>query len=92
VPATFKSATETVRLKPGDVLLLYTDGVTEAHNSQRDEFGLDRLVEIVQQQASGSAEELLHAVRLELGRFLNGQAPEDDTTLVAIKLNQPGAR
>lgn len=84
----FKSATEIVRLKPGDTLLLYTDGVTEAHNLQREEFGLDRLTEIVQQQANDSAEELLHAVRLELGRFLNGVPLEDDVTLVAFKVNQ----
>lgn len=81
----FQFGVETVRLAPGDVLLLYTDGVTEAIDPQEEEFGQGRLAELVRQNSDGSAQELVREVRQGLQEFSHGQAPADDTTIVACK-------
>jgi len=81
----FTADAVTIQLHPGDVLFLYTDGLTEAVNGQGDDFGLQRLEKLVHEQAGCSAAGLIGAVRQELEAFLGGQMPEDDITLVAIK-------
>jgi sigma-B regulation protein RsbU (phosphoserine phosphatase) len=79
----FQFGEENVTLEPGDVLLFYTDGVTEAINAQEEEFGPERLVELVRQGAGLSPQELVRAVRLGLQEFINGQPLADDTTIIA---------
>jgi sigma-B regulation protein RsbU (phosphoserine phosphatase) len=74
---------ETVILAPGDTLLLYTDGVTEARNPQKEEFGQERLVELVRQGSNRSAQALVREVRNGLEAFTDGQPLADDTTIVA---------
>ncbi len=81
----FQFEAETVTLAPGDILLLYTDGVTEAMNPQEEEFGQERLAELVRQDSNRSAQKLVGAVRHRLQAFTHGQAPADDTTIVACK-------
>jgi phosphoserine phosphatase RsbU/P len=81
----FNTTMQTLKLSPGDILLLYTDGVTEARDGQKEEFGLERLEELVRRNASLSSAELVRVIRQEHEAYLNGKAPEDDTTLVAIK-------
>jgi sigma-B regulation protein RsbU (phosphoserine phosphatase) len=78
---------ESISLVPDDMLLLYTDGVTEAINPQEEEFGQERLAELVRQGASGSTQELIQVVRQGLQEFTHGQPPLDDTTMVAGKRN-----
>jgi sigma-B regulation protein RsbU (phosphoserine phosphatase) len=77
--------TETVTLAPGDVLLLYTDGVTEAINPQEEEFGQERLAELVRRSSQWSARELVREVRGHVQAFTHGQPLADDTTIVACK-------
>jgi sigma-B regulation protein RsbU (phosphoserine phosphatase) len=76
---------QTLQLEPGDVILLYTDGVTEAINAAEEEFGLEPLREIVRAHhhlpASGLVQELEQAVR----EFTGETPPFDDVTVVAIK-------
>lgn len=74
-----------LELKPGETLLVYTDGVTEAMNPKRELFGEDRLKEAVRGQASLSAEQLAQKVVAAVARFANGAEPSDDITLLAIK-------
>jgi serine phosphatase RsbU (regulator of sigma subunit) len=87
---TFESVTrvETVDLEPGDLLLLYTDGVTEAMNLRGEEYGEERLVTLVRQlaqipqPAAAAVDALLRDVRAFAGR-----APQfDDITIVAIRV------
>jgi phosphoserine phosphatase RsbU/P len=73
----------TVALQPGDLLLLYTDGVTEAANPAGEEFGRDRLARVVQENRSRSVEDLVRAVRRSLHDFAAGRPLDDDTTIVA---------
>ena len=72
-----------VQLEPGDRLALYTDGLTEAMNSDEQEFGEPRLVELGSRNVALSAPELLAAIRKEVVNFCNGTF-QDDFTLVIV--------
>jgi sigma-B regulation protein RsbU (phosphoserine phosphatase) len=82
----FQISSETITLALGDILLLYTDGVTEAVNLQEEEFGRERLAALVRQESDLSAKELVQALRHMLREFTNGQPLADDTTIVACKI------
>lgn len=74
-----------VELRPGDILLIYTDGVTEARNESGEEFGLERLLSVVKGSREVSAAEIITRVQNELRRFC-GEAPQhDDSTLLVVK-------
>jgi sigma-B regulation protein RsbU (phosphoserine phosphatase) len=70
-------------LASGDRLVLYTDGLTEAMNSNEQEFGEQRLVELVSRNIALSASELLAAIRKEVVNFCNGVF-QDDFTMVVV--------
>ena len=73
------------QLSPGDVLVLYTDGVTEAFNTAHEMFGDERLAEVVRAQATASAQELVEAIETAVTAFA-GQAPQsDDLTLLVMR-------
>lgn len=77
---------ETVHLKTGDILVLYTDGVSEAMNTAQDEFGEERIEHVVRRAAGLSAAEIRDQVLLELTGFV-GDAPQyDDVTLVVARV------
>ena len=77
--------TETVVMKPGDGLLLYTDGVTEAPNEVREWFGNDRMKEYVSLHASGTAEQMVLDLFTALRFFSLGTAQADDITVMALR-------
>ncbi len=78
--------TETVRLSSGDILLLYTDGLTEAFNTEMEQFGEERLAEFLRNAADLSASDMLQLVREGVSAH-GGDAPlADDLTLVAMKV------
>ncbi len=76
-----------VSLVPDDILVLYTDGVTEAQNLQGEEFGQERLADCVRQGAS--AREIVLGVEQGLREFTAGQPLADDTTIVACRIAEP---
>jgi sigma-B regulation protein RsbU (phosphoserine phosphatase) len=71
--------------EPGEVLVLYTDGVTEAHNSAGEEFGRDRLARAIQANKNLSARELITAVQKEVIDWTDGVGVTDDVTFFVIK-------
>jgi sigma-B regulation protein RsbU (phosphoserine phosphatase) len=73
-----------VRLEAGDVLVLYTDGVTEAQDRQRDFFGEERLLAVAQAHQSGSADEIAAALMQEIQDFTGDQPQFDDIALVVL--------
>lgn len=77
---------ETVILQPGDVLVLYTDGITEAMNEAREEFGENRLAELAQQQAMLHPQAFIKALRLAVNVFAGEQALRDDVTIMVGKV------
>jgi sigma-B regulation protein RsbU (phosphoserine phosphatase) len=74
-----------LRLESGDRLVLYTDGITEAMNSDEQEFGERRLVEIGSRNIALGASELLAAIEKEVIGFCNGSF-QDDFTLVVVEV------
>ncbi|HBK63233.1 MAG TPA: serine/threonine protein kinase, partial [Cyanobacteria bacterium UBA11166] len=78
-------ATEQIQLNPDDVVVLYTDGITEAFDINRQQYGIDRLCEVVSCHYSRSAEEIRQAVIDDLRRHIGTQKVFDDITLVVIK-------
>jgi sigma-B regulation protein RsbU (phosphoserine phosphatase) len=73
------------RLQPGDVLLLYTDGVTDAVGPGGDRFGDDRLARTIEQARGGTAHELVAAIRDAVDDFGATVEPADDVTIVAVR-------
>ena len=71
--------------EPGDVLVLYTDGVTEAHNLNGDEFGRDRLAQAVRRHSQLGARELIAALQTDVIEWTEGRGATDDVTFFVIK-------
>ena len=71
-------------LEPGDCLLLYTDGVTEAQDRNGDEFGLEAMIRSVQASASQGAAGIVQRVTSDVKAFIGDQPPHDDITLITI--------
>lgn len=74
-----------VQLAPGDTLVLYTDGVTEATNSEGEEFGESHLLGTLKDYAHLSAGPLLQAVVAVVQQFSGGSEQQDDITLVIVR-------
>jgi serine phosphatase RsbU (regulator of sigma subunit) len=75
---------ETVQLVPGDVLLLYTDGVTETQDRQDVFFGVERLLEVAKASVGRSALQIQDTVLAQVHEFV-GDAPQaDDITLMVV--------
>ncbi len=78
---------EPVKLEPGDVVLIGTDGIRETRNADREIFGRERLVQLLRDQAENSTQEMLEGIVQSLEDFRGQTSQEDDVTLVAIKYN-----
>ncbi len=73
-------------LEPGDALILYTDGITDARNQALEDYGEERLFRFVDDLPRDlSARQLLDAIALDLSKFTEGAEQADDITLVALK-------
>jgi len=77
-------------LAPGDILVLYTDGITEAENSQGEEFGMERLSAVIRRDSSLSAEEILSNIFQSAEEFCQGVGFEDDATALVVKCGFDG--
>jgi serine phosphatase RsbU (regulator of sigma subunit) len=74
-----------IQIEPGDVLALYTDGVTEALNVEGEEFGVERLEQVIKANARRTAEEIVAAIEAAVDEFVGNEPPFDDFTLVVMK-------
>ena len=79
-------------LATGDVLVFYTDGVTEAENQLGEELGTERLSTIVQRGSSSSAEALMTDIFDTVANFCSGVGFNDDVTVLVVKCNFDGFR
>jgi phosphoserine phosphatase RsbU/P len=75
-----------VHLDPGDVLVLYTDGVSESNNAQRQEFGHERLGTLALENAHLPTGEIIATLRQAISDFTESRPPADDITIVACKV------
>ena len=71
------------QLAPGDVLVIYTDGISEASPNEEDEFGEERLQDVVRRRQSQSADEILDAILRDVQQFSQGEQADDMTLIVA---------
>jgi sigma-B regulation protein RsbU (phosphoserine phosphatase) len=81
-----KYSAETIPLETGDILVLYTDGITEAVNSQDKDYGQERLAKLVSEASQLSARDLVREVRGDLEDHIGSRSLDDDTTLVVCKV------
>lgn len=87
-----------IQLQPGDVLVMYTDGVTEAHKEDHEEYGAQRLAETVaafmRANPTASPEILVEVILDSVAHFVAGAPQADDMTLLVLKRDgrsEPGA-
>jgi len=73
-----------LQLNPGDVLVVYSDGVTDAENPQGDMFEEERFRQVIQSNASAGVEVLKEKILEALDQFTEGMAQTDDITFVLI--------
>ncbi|WP_175560316.1 SpoIIE family protein phosphatase [Butyrivibrio sp. YAB3001] len=76
---------DTFMMKPGEQLFIYTDGVTEAKNKEGTMYGMKRLMEALDRNKSEDPKELLHKVREDIDRFVEGADQFDDLTMLSFK-------
>src|SRR5262245_39011837 len=77
---------ETIQLERGDKLFFYSDGITEAMNEKRDEYGEDRLMTMTERTNGLNAEQSRDAVMADVAEFLGAVHPQDDQTLVVLHI------
>jgi sigma-B regulation protein RsbU (phosphoserine phosphatase) len=83
----FKTELEELELpfEPNDVFLFYTDGITEAHDAEGNEFEAQLLAKIIQENGWDNAAALRKKILSQVQRFAANSVPQDDMTLVVVK-------
>jgi phosphoserine phosphatase len=76
---------DAIRMEPGDVFVVLSDGVIDAESATGERFGTPRVIDVIVSAREGSAEELMAALRQALTMFTGGARPDDDRTAVVIK-------
>lgn len=76
---------ETITFNPGDCLVIFSDGITETKNAMEEEFGDDRVLQIITRNRDIPAEKLIEKIMTGINNFSEGAALMDDVTLVVVK-------
>ena len=76
---------ETLQLEPGDTLVMFTDGVTEAMDAAYKEFGAEHLDSILRQQSGANSQQIIEAVKAGIKEFVGDAEQSDDITMLAVK-------
>jgi phosphoserine phosphatase RsbU/P len=76
-----------VKLHPGDIVVFCTDGITEANNSSEEEFGTQRLVDLVTRERHLPAQEIVQTVMTSVDNFSRGGTHEDDRVILILKVS-----
>lgn len=75
----------TINLSQGDILYLYTDGITEATNSKDDLYSEERLLEKINEYDTNSLQGLIDNIKLDIDKFVGSSPQFDDITMLALK-------
>jgi len=75
---------KSVRLTPGDLFMQFTDGLNEMKNSESDEFGLERIMQVAVDEAAGGARHFIKEIKRRLSEFKGDTPQSDDLTLLAV--------
>jgi len=81
---------DTLELQSGDIVLLFTDGITEAMNAEGEPFGEERLAALIQEHGDLPFEELRERILREIHAFVGTTSQHDDMTLVLVKVDEVG--
>lgn len=76
----------TITLRPGDRMVLYTDGVVESMNAEEQLFGQERLETLLRETSGSSARNMIGSLKEQLQKFSGETIPGDDTTVIAISV------
>ena len=76
---------EECRLEEGDVLIVYSDGIPEAMNEQKEEYGMERLERAISQMDGSDATQIRNSLLSDVHRFVGETPPSDDITLVVLR-------
>ncbi len=74
-----------IKMNPGDIFSVISDGIFEATNEKNELFGTNRVIEIVRQKQNCSPEKIIEAIRLEVDQFAGKEPANDDRTIIVIK-------
>lgn len=74
-----------IAIRPGDLLVMYTDGVSEAPSPDKELFGARRIEESIQRHAAGSSQQILDGIVADTLAWTGERGPDDDLTLVVLK-------
>ena len=88
--STVLEESQEVQLRPGDIVLIYTDGVTDTVNINDESFGEERVIEAIAKYREGGAEEIMDGIYEEICKFQGEAEQFDDLTLVVLKVNSIG--
>lgn len=77
----------TIQYQPGDALFVYTDGVTEATDANKELFGTDRLLAALNNKENKTPEKMLESVKTSIDTFVGEESQFDDITMLGFKLN-----
>ena len=78
-------AEETLTIKKGDMIYLYTDGVTEALNPEEKLYGESRLMETANRNIGSGLQEFVFSIKADIDTFAKGAEQADDITMLAMK-------
>ena len=73
-------------LRPGDLVLLYTDGITEAQNQEGEFFGTERLTRLFSTQGPKAPQEIINTIVMDLQTFSGSHTFVDDVSMVVLKV------
>jgi sigma-B regulation protein RsbU (phosphoserine phosphatase) len=77
---------EKVGFEPGDIFVFYTDGIAEAENQDGEEFGPDRLADVVRKNRNSSSADLVSFIHDAVDRFRAPGAHKDDVTVIVVRI------
>jgi sigma-B regulation protein RsbU (phosphoserine phosphatase) len=78
-----------ISLEPGDLMVLFTDGITEAENHEGDVFGTERILEFVSGHRHETSHDIVHGLYLAVKRFTGSAPQNDDVTAIVCKAISP---
>ncbi|MDD5065875.1 MAG: SpoIIE family protein phosphatase [bacterium] len=73
-------------MQKGDIILLYTDGITEAMNTKREQFSIERVKDIIRTNKEKSAQDIVSIIQSKMDEFCTGAPQHDDQTLILLRL------
>jgi sigma-B regulation protein RsbU (phosphoserine phosphatase) len=76
---------ETLRLSPGDVIIAFSDGVSEALDAEGHEYGDERLIACIKPLQGGTPQAILDALLADVHTFCGSATPSDDITIVVVR-------